>query len=242
MTPFITIVVPSLNQGGYLHTALESIFIQDIPVEVVVMDAGSTDQTVSIIKEWEDRLLYWKSSPDGGQSRAINEGILRGKAPFVCWLNSDDCFLPFGLKRLLNAIQKSKQIPAVYGKCWTISSSGKKIMPYITTAFWPKLLANYCFISQPSVLIRRSAWEYVGGLNENLHMAMDYDLWWRLYKKLGKMTYVPKFVACTRFHKQTKTYLRKHDHYFEAMDTVKLHTGKIPVKWKLFKSVIDFLS
>jgi hypothetical protein len=239
MVPLITIVIPSLNQGRYLDAALKSVFIQDIPAEVIVMDGGSTDQSVSIIKHFEPYLQYWKSVPDDGQSQAINEGIQMGRAPFVCWLNSDDCFLPFGLKNLLHVIQKSKHIPAVYGKCWSINHSGKKVIPYITTPFWPKLLENYCFIAQPAVLIRRSAWEQVGGLNENLHMAMDYDLWWRLYQTFGKLTYLQKFVACTRFHEQAKTSLRKYDHYTEAILTVRLHTGKVPLKWKIFKRVID---
>ncbi|MBF0452779.1 MAG: glycosyltransferase [Candidatus Magnetomorum sp.] len=239
MSPIITIVVPSLNQERFLHTALKSIFCQRLPVEVIVMDGGSTDHSVRIIKHWESHLKYWKSAPDGGQSQAINEGVLRGQAPFVCWLNSDDCFLPYGLKYLVNEILKKKHTPAVYGKCWSINKSGKKIIPYLTTPFWPKLLTNFCFIAQPAVLIRRSAWEYVGGLNEHLHMAMDYDLWWRLYQTFGEMTYLQKFVACTRFHEQSKTYLRKHDHYKEAIETVRLHTGSIPLKWIIFKRIFD---
>ncbi|KPA17080.1 glycosyltransferase [Candidatus Magnetomorum sp. HK-1] len=242
MSSQVTIIVPSLNQDRYLYTALRSIFLQEIPVEVIVMDGGSTDQSVRIIKHFEPYLLYWKSAPDGGQSQAINEGIQRGKAPYVCWLNSDDCFLPFGLRRLLNTIHNLAHTPAVYGKCWSINNFGKKIIPYVTTPFWPKLLENYCFIAQPAVIVRRSAWEQIGGLNENLHMAMDYDMWWRLYQTFGKMTYLRKFVACTRFHEHSKTSLRKHDHYTESIETVRLHTGNVPLKWKFFKRIINALN
>ncbi len=97
----VTIAVPSLNKGDFLDVALQSIFDQDIPVEVVVLDGGSTDNSVDIIKKWESKLLWWRTEPDKGQAAAVNEGIKIGTAPYVCWLNSDDFFLPGGLKILL---------------------------------------------------------------------------------------------------------------------------------------------
>src|SRR5215204_968368 len=99
--PTVTVAVPSFNQGRYLDQALESIFAQEIPVEVFVCDGGSTDESVDVIRRWEGRLAGWRSQPDAGQSAAINEGVAKGSAPFVCWLNSDDWLLPGGLARLL---------------------------------------------------------------------------------------------------------------------------------------------
>ena len=89
----VTIVVPSFNQGIYLDKCLDSIFSQNIPVEVFVMDGGSTDITLEVIKKWELKLAGWRSRKDEGQSAAINEGMKMGTAPFCCWLNSDDYFL-----------------------------------------------------------------------------------------------------------------------------------------------------
>ena len=94
--PLITIAVPSLNQGKFLDDALASIFNQFLCVEVFVLDGGSTDNSLDVIKKWERWLSGWRSHPDDGQSAAINEGIALGNAPFVCWLNSDDWFLPGG--------------------------------------------------------------------------------------------------------------------------------------------------
>jgi len=96
--PLVTIAVPSCNQGRFLDDALTSIFEQQLPVEVFVMDGGSTDNSIEIIRKWEGQLAGWRSHKDGGQAAAINEGIALGRAPYVCWLNSDDWFCLLGLK------------------------------------------------------------------------------------------------------------------------------------------------
>ena len=232
-SPRITVAVPSLNQGNFLNVALESIFAQDVPVEVFVLDGGSTDNSLAIIRQWEGRLAGWRSGPDRGQASAINEGIAKGTAPCVCWLNSDDFFLPGGLKELLAGLEQDADCPAAYGRAWNVDRGGKKIRPYWTAPFSRHHLANRCFISQPATLIRRTAWEQVGGLDENLRMAMDYDLWWRLYLRFGPLQYVDAFVAANRRHDDTKTTVNREEHYREAMRLVKRYYGRIPLKWYL---------
>ncbi len=93
--PLVTIAVPSFNQGRFLDQALTSIFRQnDVPVEVFVMDGGSTDQSLDVIRHWQSELAGFRSHKDSGQAAAINEAVARGSAKYVCWLNSDDWFLP----------------------------------------------------------------------------------------------------------------------------------------------------
>lgn len=237
-SPLVTIAVPSFNQGDFLHAALGSIFTQNIPVEVFVLDAGSSDHSVEVIKRWAPQLAGWRSRKDAGQAAAINEGVRSGSAPYVCWLNSDDYYLAGGLMRLVTALDKSPGFPAAYGRVWNVDVRGSKIKPYWTVPFSRRHLANRCFISQPGTLIRRSAWERVGGVDEHLRMAFDYDLWWRLYLQFGELLYVDAFVAANRRHDKTKTTINRREHYREAMNLVRRHYGRVPVKWYLARPVM----
>jgi glycosyltransferase involved in cell wall biosynthesis len=234
-TPLITIAVPSFNQGRFLDAALTSIFNQDLPVEVFVLDGGSTDESIDVIKKWESRLSGWRSGPDSGQAAAINEGIANGTAPYVCWLNSDDWFLPDGLKNLVRALENAPDAPAVYGRAWNIIEKNGKKAPVWVEPFSEKRLALRCIISQPATLIRRSAWECINGVDGSLHMAMDYDLWWRLYKNVAPLQFVDQFVAVNREHEATKTKTLRRRHYSEAMKVVRKYHGKVPLKWWLFQ-------
>lgn len=227
----ITVVVPSFNQGKFLDKALTSIFEQGIEIEVFVVDGGSTDGSIDVIKKWEHRLTGWRSHSDSGQSSAINEGVALGTAPYLCWLNSDDWFEKNGLKAMLNTMQENPTATVVYAKAWNYYENSKKKRPVWVEAFNVDRLALRCFISQPASLIRRSAWEAVGGLDSNLHMVMDYDLWWRLYRLNGAFFFLDEFVAFNRIHDATKTKTLRRLHYKEAMQIVKKHYGCVPLKW-----------
>lgn len=232
-TPKITVAVPSLNQGVFLEQALASIAKQDMPVEIMLADGGSTDDTPGVIERWRDKLAWLRSGSDNGQAAAINEAIGQGTAPYVCWLNADDTYLPNGLAMLADFLDKHPDVPAVYGRVWNTDEQGRPITPYWTSPFSEWRLAQYCFISQPGTLIRREVWESVGGVDEGLHLAMDYDLWWKILRRYGPMAYVPEFVATNRVHGRTKTSSQRREHYLEAMKTVKRYTGHVPLKWYL---------
>jgi GT2 family glycosyltransferase len=231
--PWVTVAVPSFNQGRFLDDALASIFQQEIPVEVFVLDGGSTDNSIDVIRKWEYRLAGWRSHADGGQAAAINEGIALGRAPYVCWLNSDDWFLPDGLAKLFSALETHPDAPAAYGRCWNVVQKSGKRYPVWVEPFNERRLAFHCIVSQPATLIRRSAWEAVGGLDETLHMAMDYDLWWHLFKSMGPLHFLDDFVAVNRIHAETKTQTNRRLHYQEAMMVVRKYHGSVPLKWWL---------
>ena len=233
--PLITIAVPSYNQGGFLEQALDSIFSQDVPLAVYVADGGSTDNTLEIIDQFRFRLAGFRSYPDDGQAAAINECLAQATTPYVCWLNSDDYFLPQGLKTLHDALSTSPNSPMVYGKAWNYIEAKHRQHPVWVQSFSERRLARRCIISQPATLIRKSVWDLVGGVNPNLHMAMDYDVWWRIFKMCGEPLYLDQFVAVNREHAQTKTSRNRRLHYQEAMATVRKHHGRLPIKWFLYQ-------
>lgn len=229
----VTIAVPSFNQGRYLDDALASIFQQQVPVEVFVLDGGSTDNSVDVIRKWAPQLAGWRSYSDDGQAAAINEGIALGSAPFVCWLNSDDWLLPGGLTTLVSELQLRPEVPAVYGRSWNVVQQTGRRTPVWVEPFDEKRLALRCIVSQPATLIRRTAWDCVGGVDKQLHMAMDYDLWWRLYTQMGALHFVNNFVAVNRDHEATKTRTQRRRHYQEAIAIVRKYYGHVPLKWWL---------
>lgn len=233
--PLVTVAVPSYNQGRFLDKALASIFEQDVPLEVFVLDGGSSDESLAVIQKWQHRLAGWRSHSDDGQAAAINEGIARGSAPFVCWLNSDDWLLPGALAQLVSRLKSMPQAPAAYGRCWNVIDANGKRAPVWVETFDERRLALRCIVSQPATLIRRCAWNAVGGVNPDLHMAMDYDLWWRLYKASGPLAFIDAFLAVNREHAATKTRTMRRLHYREAMQVVRRHHGSVPWKWWLLQ-------
>ena len=233
MMTVVTIAVPSFNHGRFLDAALASIFSQDLPVEVFVLDGGSTDNSLEIIRAWEPRLAGWRSHADGGQAAAINEGIALGQAPYVCWLNSDDWFLPGGLAKLLTNLEQHPEAPMAYGRTSNCDDATGRMSKAFVRPFSEWLMAQACIISQPGTLIRRSVWEALGGVDPGLHMAMDYDLWWRIYRRFGLPLLVDEYVAVNREHPGTKTNSQRHRHYAEAMEVVRRHYGRVPLKWWL---------
>jgi len=230
--PLVTIAVPSFNQGRFLDDALTSIYNQNLPVEVFVLDGGSTDCTLEVMEKWKPRLTGWRSGADAGQAAAINEGIALGSAPYVCWLNSDDYFTEGGLDALVAALARS-DAPAAYGQCQNVVQKSGKSYPVWVEEFNVDRLAVRCIISQPATLVRRSAWEAVGGVDPKLHMVMDYDLWWRLFEFGGPLLHIDTLVAVNREHEGTKTKTLRRRHYSEAMTIVRKHYGRVPWKWWL---------
>jgi glycosyltransferase involved in cell wall biosynthesis len=231
--PLVTVAVPSYNQGRFLDAALRSIHAQDVPVEVFVADGGSTDSTLGVIGEWEHLLAGWRSHCDAGQAPAINEAVAQGSAPYVCWLNSDDWYLPGALARLVDACERAPDAPMAYGRAWNVVHETRRCHPVWVEPFSERRMALRCIVSQPATLIRRTAWEAVGGVDATLHMAMDYDLWWRLFRRFGAPCFVDEWLAVNRIHPDTKTNTARAAHYREAIRVVRRHHGSVPLKWWL---------
>lgn len=229
--PRVTIVVPTLNQSAFLECALQSVVAQKTPVDLIVVDGGSSDGTAEILSRWESRIAWWRSRRDAGQSAAINEGMAHSTAPYVAWLNSDDWYLPGGLDALVEALDRHPDCPGVYADALNADEHGRPTSKYFTQAFTRRNLAWRCFISQPATLLRRSAWEALGGVDESLHYAMDYDLWWRIYRQFGPLVRLRQTVAVNRAHRATKTRSARRAQCTEAMRIVERNIGRVPFKW-----------
>jgi len=235
--PRVTVALPSLNQGRFLETALRSIFSQPIPKEVMVADGGSTDDTLHVIERWKHRLTWFRSGPDNGQASAINEAIRRGRAPLVCWLNSDDLFLPGGLCALVAAIEARPSAAVAHGDCLRLDEQGQVIGKYRTGPVTVRGLSRRNIVPQPASIIRRTAWESVGGLNEDLPLSLDYDLWWRLLHAGAQFEYFNVKVAAARAHPAAKTVRQRREFYTECMSVVRRHHGSLPFIWRLTQPI-----
>jgi glycosyltransferase involved in cell wall biosynthesis len=231
--PWVTVAVPSFNQGRFLDATLRSIFAQSVPVEVMLADGGSTDETQRVIARWGDQLTWWRSAPDKGQSASINEAIGRGRAPFVCWMNSDDLFLPGGLATLIQAMKANPGIAVAYGGCHLIDENGGLIGLCRGKRVSERSLSRRSVVPQPASLIRREAWDLVGGLQEHLHFSLDYDLWWRMYRSGLSFTHINTDIAAARFHPSAKSFTYAREMYAEAKSVVRDNYGSLPLKWRI---------
>jgi glycosyltransferase involved in cell wall biosynthesis len=230
MHPLVTIVTPSFNQGRFLCATIESVLNQDYsPVEYLIFDGGSEDRTIEILQKYGDR-LFWVSEKDRGQSHAINKGWMRARGEILAWLNSDDVYLPGAISKAVSFLQNHPEIDAMYGEGYHIDEEGRVIERYPTEPFDHERLREICFICQPTVFIRKRVLERVGYLDENLRYCMDYDFWFRIARAFN-FGYIPEYIACTRFHKETKTLGEKFPVHREILEMVHRHFGSVPPSW-----------
>lgn len=233
----VAIAVPNLNQGQFLDAALDSLQRSGVDVAIALVDAGSTDDSGAILarRQRNGELIYARSHADAGQTAAINEGVAEASrlAPdvrYVGWLNADDIVLPDAFATLVRALEAHPDWSAVAGRAQCVSESGAVIEEIATAPFSVEAFSHACTICQPATLIRRDAWERIGGLDASLHMCFDYDLWWRL-ARVGTIGYVPDFIAASRDHATTKTRQRREDYFREAIAVVRRETGGVPWHW-----------
>ncbi|MCF8463910.1 MAG: glycosyltransferase [Flavobacteriales bacterium] len=173
-----SIITPVLNQVSHIERCILSVIEQDCDVQYIIVDGGSTDGTIDIIRKYENRISYWKSEPDSGQSDAINKGLSIATGRFFNWLNADDRLNPNALKTVLKVASEETQV--VIGKCEHIDAQGNQIA-IGSAQIWDSVeatLGNYS-MGQPSVFYRTSVVKEFKGLNPNLHYCMDMDLWFR---------------------------------------------------------------
>ena len=208
--PTISVITPSFNQGQFIRQTVESVLSQDYPnLEYIIMDGGSTDSTLTVLEPYRTRLTLI-SEKDRGQTDAINKGLRMATGDVVCWLNSDDYFLPNTLRTVGDYFRQHPDQLWLTGDCQIVSETGKPIQQPIRhykrllRAAGPVLsLGMTNAVCQPATFWRRSVHEQAGFLNESLHYTMDYDFWLRL-RQLQNPVCLQATLSAFRIHNASK--------------------------------------
>lgn len=219
--PRISVVTPSFNQAAFLEETIRSVLLQGYPnLEYIVVDGGSTDGSVDILRRYGPWLAYWVSEPDAGQTDAIRKGIRKASGEIVAWLNSDDLYCPDALKTAGAFLKANPGIGLLYGDCEMIDEEG-----HVTGRFSVRQgdlteLLGENFIPQPSTFCRRRAWEAVEGPDPALQYVMDYDLWIRQLLNGVRAAYLPAVLSRFRYHSVSKSGVLSVQFGYEMLDVL----------------------
>jgi glycosyltransferase involved in cell wall biosynthesis len=204
--PLVSIITPSFNQVDFLGATILSVLNQSYPnIEYIIVDGGSTDGSVEIIRRYSDRLSWWISENDHGQTDAINKGLAHANGEILAWINSDDTYEPGAVSAAVEFFRNRPDIGLVYANTNFIDEKGRVIgrFPAAQTDY-RRLKRGYVHIPQQSAFFRADLWHKVGPLDPSFYFAMDYDLWVRL-ARLAPVKYVPSLWANFRLHSSGKT-------------------------------------
>lgn len=214
-TPFprISIVTPSFNQGKFLEETIRSVLLQGYPnLEYIVMDGGSADNSVAIIRKYQEHLSYWVSEKDKGQADAIYRGFEKSTGEILGWVNSDDFLMPGALENFAATFISNRDTELLIGGCLIVDENGKTVkgkrgMPRFnlgSKATFQSLLWRGLDFNQPATLWRRDAFLDVDGFDRSMHFCFDYDLFLRLTRRKPAQR-IRSIVAAYRLHPQSKT-------------------------------------
>ncbi len=240
--PKISLVTPSFNHAKFLPRTIQSVLSQRYPnLEYIVIDGGSSDDSVDIIRRFAPSLAHWVSERDSGQSEAINKGLEYATGDIVGWLNSDDTLAPKALWRIAEAYQRWPDADLVYGHTCLIDTDDKVIKRLVAVPTNARELIRYSrnIWSQPGTTWRRRLQEKIGLLDQNLHYAMDHDFWIRA-ALAGNLRCIPYHLANLRNHPATKSNLftdrfRQEQQLLDAQYGVEYHDSIHRIAFKMIK-------
>lgn len=238
MTPKISIITPSYNQGKYIEETILSILNQNYPnLEYIIIDGGSTDNSVEIIKKYEQHLAYWVSEKDKGQSDAINKGFRRATGEIVCWLNSDDILITDALNKVVRCFTENKELDLVNGHLLLIDENSKISSNHfiLKQKDWYAKRGIY-YVSQPSMFWKRKIFNTVGLLRDDFHASMDREFLIRIFKNNFKIGHIEKILAGFRMHSTSKSSAgwENKDYLRDLKELRKLHGDGYGGSSKLF--------
>jgi glycosyltransferase involved in cell wall biosynthesis len=233
--PKISIVTPSLNQANYIETTIQSVLNQGYPsLEYIIVDGGSTDGTLEILKKYEKHLT-WSSQKDQGQSDAINKGFRKASGDILAFINSDDCYEPGALHKVGDFFARHPKAHWVTGKCRIINEQGHEQRRLITQYknLWLslksyKVLLVLDYISQPATFWRRTLIEKIGYFDENEHLSMDYDFSLRIGQQFP-LHVIHSYLAAFRIHRSSKSRLIR-EHFNSDLAIARNYTNSRPLQ------------
>jgi glycosyltransferase involved in cell wall biosynthesis len=203
--PLVTIVTPSLNQVAFLEETIQSVIQQDYPhIEYIIVDGGSTDGSVDIIRTHQQHLKYWVSEPDKGQSNAINKGFAQATGAIFSWLNSDDLLAPSAVRIATHFLSVYPEIGLAYGDRLHIDAKRNVVGVLRCPSHDNGMFKKNITLPQESTFFRRNVFDSVGGLDEDLHFSMDFDLWCKI-ARVSRMRHIPTFMGYFREHGVAKS-------------------------------------
>jgi glycosyltransferase involved in cell wall biosynthesis len=211
LLPSISIVTPSFQQARFVEKTIRSVINQGYPrLEYLVLDGGSTDGSIDIIREYEDRLDFWSSEADRGQAHAINKGFRQASGELLGWLNSDDTLAPGALLQIGRLFLSHPHVDLVYGHTLLIDDADRVVgrQLAVPTNLRELIYYNRNMWSQPGTFWRRGLYERTGPLDESLHYAMDCDFWIRA-ASVGIIFCLPHHLANLRIHSGTKSTMKR---------------------------------
>jgi len=217
--PGFSVIIPSLNQGRFIARTIDSVLQQDHVREVLVLDGGSSDETLDVVASYGSRISWW-SGKDAGQADAVNNGLRRAVGEYIAWVNSDDTYAPDAFDRVSRIFAERKDVGVVYGDADHVDEQDRFIETYPTSDFNAAELLDRCFISQPSAFFRREIAVQHGGLRQSLRYCLDYEFWLRLAAARVTFERVPQLLAHSRMYAENKTMGETLHAYFETADVL----------------------
>ncbi|EKV01770.1 glycosyl transferase [Leptolyngbya sp. PCC 7375] len=225
-----SVITPSFQQGNFIERTICSVLDQDCKdIEYFVLDGGSTDKTVSVLKRYS-RHLTWVSEPDDGQAHAVNKGLAMSTGEIIAWINSDDIYYPHAFEQVSLLFEANPDVAVVYGQADWIDQADNIIAPYPTRSWDYGQLTKECYLCQPAVFFRRSVAERLGGLDPSLQYCMDYELWLR-YGQMIPFSYLPVNLAGSRIYPTNKTFGSRLAAHREANEMLCARLGHSTRHW-----------
>ncbi|RPI85826.1 MAG: glycosyltransferase [Chloroflexi bacterium] len=223
--PKVSVITPSFNQGRFLEASIQSVLKQDYPnIEYIIVDGGSKDESVEIIRKYQDKLAWWVSEKDRGHADALNKGFSHATGEILAWLNSDDIYHPGAVSEAVALLKEHPDVGMVYGDANLIDDESNLIgkFPSKQTSY-KQMLRGSVHIPQATTFFRTDLYRQISPLSLTLFFGFDYDFWVRL-AKISKLLYVPRLWADFRIHQSGKTVVNDDRCY---PDMLKVHQREV---------------